>query len=188
MKQQRYCNLFICALILVLLFVGRISPARAIPITVSFDVAGFGAGAPTDPVIGSITYDAASTTSNINSVTSVSLTIAGHVYTVGELGFQPDNLIGGLLNGTGVVLGGTNDFSMGWFRRSRTPGFFAYATANTDDFFLSTNFLQFSVTAASAVPEPSSWTLLLSGVVFLGWIARRKSRLGSTGPLRVSAR
>jgi hypothetical protein len=38
-----------------------LTPASAIPIEVSFTASGFQAGAPTDPVTGSVVYDAAST-------------------------------------------------------------------------------------------------------------------------------
>src|SRR5258708_4241210 len=96
------------------------SPARAIPITVSFTASGFPARAPADPVTGIITYDAASTTASINALTSVSLTIAGHTYSLGELAFASnvDQFIGGALNGVGGLDLGTNDFALVWDQAS----------------------------------------------------------------------
>ena len=75
-----------------LLSVSPLTPAGAIPITVSFTAASFieleeAVAAPMDPVTGSIVYDAASTTSNINSLTSINLTITGHTYLLSEVGF-----------------------------------------------------------------------------------------------------
>ena len=66
-----------------LLSVCPLTPAGAIPITVSFTAVSFTEfeesppGPPTDPVTGSIVYDAASTTSNINALTSINLTSRG---------------------------------------------------------------------------------------------------------------
>src|SRR3954469_19731235 len=78
----------VTVLTFILLLTCVITQAHAIPVTVSFAVSGFrsddGEVPPTDPVVGSIVYDAASITSNINSLTSVNLTIAGHTYTIGE--------------------------------------------------------------------------------------------------------
>jgi hypothetical protein len=161
--------------------------AQAIPITVSFTASGFGAGAPTDPVTGSIVYDAASTTSNINSLTSVNLTIAGHTYTLGELGFispsGTSQFIGGLLNGVDLVMVHTDDFFLTWNETTLVPSFFFYTTASSSLIPRSSNFTQFSVTAA-AVPEPSSLALLLAGAACFGIVRRWRPRLGPHAHLR----
>jgi len=162
------------AFALMLLF---LTSAHAIPITVSFQVTGFGAGAPADPIAGSFLYEAASTTSNIISLTSVNLTIAGHTYTLGDVGFispfGANQLIGGLANGVPSVTQFTDDFALRWDESSLVPFDFFYATANSNvfDAFGASHFTQFSVTRAT-VPEPTSWALLLAGAVCLG-VARR---------------
>jgi len=158
----------------VLLAVGLTTPAWAIPVTVSFEATGFGAGAPTDPVIGTIVYDAASTTSNINSLTSISLTIGSHAYTVGEVGFVSpfgtSQVIGALTGGvTGLSLG-SDDFFMRWDETTLVPDLFGYTTASSGVTFFQvvspTNFTRFSVTAdTTSVPEPGSLALFMVGVV-----------------------
>jgi len=156
-----------------------VAPAQAIPVRVSFTVTGFGMGAPTNPVVGSIDYNAASIFSDINSLTSINLTIAGHIYTVGELGFISSfagnqQLIGGSISGVTGLAPGTNDFLIVWNENTLMPITFAYTAASTPGFFPSFTFTQFSV---AAVPEPGSLALLVSGVVILGIVLRRKSRL-----------
>jgi hypothetical protein len=135
-----------------------------------------------DPVTGSIVYDAASTTSNINSLTSINLTIAGHTYLLSEVGFispaGSNQLIGGLSFGVGGIFHGTDDFSIRWNETTLIPFDFTYATTlPSGGIFRSATFTQFSVTAAAAVPEPSSLALLAAGVaslcVFLPFARRR---------------
>jgi hypothetical protein len=174
-----------------LLSVCPVTPAGAIPITVSFTAVSFieleeALAAPMDPVTGSIVYDAASTTSNINSLTSINLTIAGHTYLLSEVGFispfgSNQQLIGGLLNTVPRIDVFTNDFSMRWNETTLIPFDFTYATTATSTsggIFRSGTFTQFSVTAADAVPEPSSLALLAAGVAALCVVlpfARRRS-------------
>jgi PEP-CTERM motif len=173
-----------------LLSVCPLTPAGAIPITVSFTAASFieleeAVAAPMDPVTGSIVYDAASTMSNINSLTSINLTIAGHTYLLSEVGFispaGSNQLIGGLSFGVGGILHHTDDFSIRWNQTTLIPFNFIYAATATGPaggIFLSSTFSQFSVTAAAAVPEPSSLALLAAGVAALCVVlpfARRRS-------------
>jgi hypothetical protein len=152
-----------------------LTPAFAIQVTLSFTASDFSAGAPTDPVTGSFTYDAPSITSDPTLLTAVNLTIDGHAYTLPEVGFD-SNEIGGVLNGVDSVESGTNDFFLLWTPASSTPGAFVYATAkNSDDAFLSENFTHFSVTAA-ATPEPSTWAMMLLGFAGLGFAGYRRTR------------
>jgi hypothetical protein len=154
-----------------------LTPAFAIQVTLSFTASGFGAGAPTDPVTGSFTYDAPSITSNPTLLTAVNLTIDGHAYTLPEVGVATDligGVIGGVLNTVSLVLRGSNDFFLAWNPASSTPEEFAYATPQTD-VFETDNFTQFSVTAA-ATPEPSTWAMMLLGFAGLGFAGYRRIR------------
>jgi hypothetical protein len=156
-----------------------LTPAFAIQVTLSFTVSGFVAGAPTDPVTGSFTYDAPSITSDPTSLTAVNLTIGGHAYTLAEVGSDTagsEAVIGGVVNGVDVVGSGTDDFFLLWTPVSSVPDLFAYATPNTPDIFEGTNFTQFNVTAATPVPEPSTWAMGLIGFGLMGFLGYRKTR------------
>ena len=145
---------FAFAFLLILLSGGIGTPAHAIAITVSFQASPFQAGAPTDPVVGSIVYDAASTTSTINSLTSINLTTAGHTYTLGEVGFLSpfgaDQFIYGLINGTTIV-NGTNDFVFRWNETTLIPVEFTYSAVGGFQAFLTH---QLSPNSVSPPPSP----------------------------------
>ena len=150
----------------------------AIPITMQFTASGFGAGAPTDPVTGTIVWEAPSATSTITSLTSINMTIAGHSYSVGELAFQSPfsgsiDIIYGSINDT-VVSSGTNDFWVRWDRGAGTGFDFAYASPGASA-FLTRSFSAFSVTAASAVPEPAVLLLFGVGLAGIGFCRRKNS-------------
>ena len=157
-----------------------LTPAFAIQVTLSFTASGFVPEGPTDPVTGSFTYDAPSITSDPTSFTAVNLTIGGHAYTLAEVGSVP-NLIGGVVNGVDVLQSGTDDFDLLWDPASSSPASFfrdfEYAiSSNPARIFETTNFTQFSVTATSAVPEPSTWAMMALGFAGLGILGYRKTR------------
>jgi hypothetical protein len=188
-SRPRVLGIAICCCLLI----GIIKTAAAIPIAVSFTAVGFtcfGPGLtcntppPADPIVGSIVYDAASTTADINSLISVRLTIGSHDYSVNEVGFLDNHvfdqrIIGGLINGVSGVSSGTNDFRLQWSEMTLQPQDFAYATSSTSGLYFETNFTQFTVTQASAVPEPSGLPFLLMGVA--GMIAAARMWLFTRG-------
>ena len=160
------------ALLVALLVVS--TAAAAVPVTMTFTASGFNAGAPQDPVSGSVTWEAAGFPGTITALTGINLTIAGHAYTLGEVGFIDPfgtrKLIGGLVNGVTGTLLGTNDFIMGIFHNG-APAQFVYSTASSGGV---AQFLSVDVSVGTSVPAPM--TLLLFGLGLAGLAASRYRR------------
>lgn len=159
------------AFIALVAFIAPTLPANAIPIKYSFAASDFGVGAPQDPVVGTIVYEAASLSATIDSLIAIDLTIAGHAYTLGEIGllsqFGTDFVIGGSLRG-GAVVNGTDDFFIRFDTETGTPEAFVYATAQS--------FVHQAATLIAsrmvAVPEPSTLALFGFGLLSLAGYRR----------------
>lgn len=168
-------TMFILAVVVTLLAIGAM-PAQANQIEVKFTAtkfAGYNGPAPTDPVSGTIIYEAASPKADIEALISINMMINEHSYSLSEVGFRslPKYYeIYGLVNRTGIITfpipGWTkNDFDLGWMKDSLTPTGFTYSSALIDGCAWNTQaFSSFTVTDISAVPETTTMVFLVAGL------------------------
>jgi hypothetical protein len=177
------------------LFIAALGSARGDSFMMHFEVTGFpvsnGNPPPTDPVTGTIVWEAAGIRDPIQSFDSISMTLDGHSYSVDEIGVPPPGypitggLIGGTTNQVYRVANYTDDFWIRWNTNSLTPFDFTYASSRRSGIWYvsinsAVNFTEFSITE---VPEPSPD--LLFGLGFLGTVAWR-SRLREPWTLKDS--
>jgi hypothetical protein len=172
-------DMLIMGTVALILAVGAI-PAQAIPIEVNFKAQNFASTAPNDPVTGTIIYEAASTTANIDFLTSSNMTIDGYTYSISEVGFispfgPTDQLIFAKTGDT-TVFAGTNDFYLRWNQNTLNPVSFAYASSSTPvSVWLTSDFANFTVTESTTpIPEPTTMLLLSSGLISLAGYGRKK--------------
>jgi PEP-CTERM motif len=140
---------------------------------------------PVAPVTGSFTigfddaaniFDAPGTVTNSLNIPVDSPILFTHE--TGPFGFVR---FGGSQNGSGTLVLGTNDIL---FQYSLTfGGVLFYSSSSTP----SANFFTTDVTVTvtdgiSAVPEPSSWAMMLAGFGAIGWGMRRKHRIRTPVP------
>ena len=177
-------NVFMASLVFLFLC-GFSTTADAIPITMQFTAADFsnvgGTASPlTDPVTGTIVWDAASVTSTIDSLTSISLTIDNRDYTLGAVGVLEDStrtVIGGLVSGVQFINSRAgDDFGISWERSSMSDVFFTYAVDDIAGIFPASTISSFSITSAS-IPDASVIFLLGSSLIGLA-VFGRKSKTG----------
>ncbi len=159
---------------------------QAMPVTVTFQAGNFAAIGGSDPipqavVSGSITYEAPTLLGDITALSSINLTIAGHVYTVPELTFDSSSTtqnIGGLIYGINGLAAG-NDFQLVWEQATSAPIAFRYTIPGTNTVF-SGSLTQFSLAPGATVPLPASAGLLGLGLGLMG-VLRTRSRSRSAG-------
>ncbi|MEO8752014.1 MAG: hypothetical protein ABI624_04980 [Casimicrobiaceae bacterium] len=174
---------------LVTLLFATTGTVRGEPISIGFSATAFSNivnsdPAPVDPVSGTLVYEAASITTPIESILSISLTIAGYTYSASEIVFLSEfgifNL-GGSLDGLGSG-NFENDFVMVW-DDTLTPLYFQYSVIDQPGIWYTFSFPTFEVT--SAVSEPSTLALLgLAGFLIVpGRIRRRRIILTASRPL-----
>ncbi|MBM3757528.1 MAG: PEP-CTERM sorting domain-containing protein [Acidobacteria bacterium] len=138
-------------------------------------------GAPTNPVTGTIRWQAPSTLDAATAFTSIDLTIGGHSFTVPEIGMDHNQfgiVIGGTVSGVNNVSsqGAAPDFFIVWLHGAAAPTSFLYALPGQGSFG-SVSFSQYSLTEDSAgMPEPASAGLVLAGGLAAAGFARRRRR------------
>jgi hypothetical protein len=141
--------------------------ARAATIQLEFSALGF-TSAPQDPVSGTLVYEAPSLTEDISSLTSISLTIDGLAYGIGEISFanlSPNSqYIGASLSGPTSVQSQTKDFRLGFDPKEEiTFAVFIYSSPSAPGIWNATSV---SINR-SFVPEPSSAILVMLGLATL---------------------
>lgn len=168
-------------LIAVLVLMAPLGFAHAIPVTVQFTATGFAATAPESSVSGTLVFEGAGVNSTIDSLTSLNLTIGGHNYALGEVGFVSPfgtnlNLVGGTLSGVNGILHGSTDFWLIWNMPTLTGSSFAYSVpGGNSNFWSTTNFSNFSIT--TSVDEPSYLAMLGLGLLAMWFFRRRQAKV-----------
>lgn len=155
----------------------------ALPFTLTFSASNFGVVAgsdpvPVDPVTGSLVYEASSAAAQITGINSINLTIAGHTYTLAEVGFvstPSSNLVGGLINGpSSVAVSGPDDFFITWEIDGGSFVNFAYHVAGVDSTFITQTGQTVITPVVTAVTAPAPLFLLIAGLTGLSFCRRKR--------------
>lgn len=150
--------------------------AQAANYKMTFTASGFyDMGTNPQIVTGSLLYSAATPYySRWTALTGIDLTIAGHKFSLAEVGtfnyFGGTLSVGGLVTGVNGVSARTDDFYLSvlpgdstfYYSLREYPGLFEAATVTKN------------VTEVAAVPEPQTYAMLLAGLGLMGFVARRR--------------
>jgi len=176
----------LCIISLVCLFLGGFSiPAGALPYTMEFVASDFpddpltDLAPPTDPVAGTIVYEAESCDDDIDEFTSIDLIIGGHTYGISELIFvsyaDGSAVIAGLPDGAPIVgRESGDDFFILYDMVGKTPIDFAYKVDGTALAIWHTQDISMSVSPTCSVPDASMIYLLVPGLVGLAGFGRKR--------------
>jgi hypothetical protein len=166
--------------------------------------------APTDPVSGSIAWQASDIHGPIQEFNSISLTLDGHKYFLSDIQYQlgpgsSDSRIyansGSMTNIPGNLYNLTDGFDLVWDHDSLKPLAFAYTSSQRSGIWSissAVNPSSFNFFSITQVPEPSSAALAIFGAAIL-LICRRRTTsepshwkishaLGSSGCLSLRSR
>jgi hypothetical protein len=177
-KNLSYLSAAVC------LFAAVATSASAATFLMRFEVTNFGSlndnPPPTDPVTGTIMWEAAEIHAPILSIDSIDMTIAGHPYSIGEITYVPpgypeyDALIGGSLSGPFTMSDRTDDFWIRWETGSLLPYDFAYTSSATSGVWHTLDWGGLNPSGSFSiieVPEPST-TAIIGFLVFLAAVLR----------------
>lgn len=164
---------------------------QAAPVTIEFSASGFQNGGTQHPgfdgpIHGSITWDSQQPTDPMGALTGIDLTIAGHVYTLAEVGIAHEGttqtVIGASPSGFNAVVGNglAHDFLLVIDRVNPAIQAFAFSIQGKDNaiwWFPAQTSARF---ATNDVPEPGG--LLLAGVA-LGLLGLARRSQGGVSPV-----
>jgi hypothetical protein len=166
-----------------LLAAASVSALHAATIRMDFNVTGFSPSStyapPTDPVIGSITWQAPGLGDPVQSFDSINMTIDGHTYSTGEIGYRRDtswNFVGGTLDEVNGLSYLTDDFMIIWDANTLQGLQFHYSSADVPTIWYVTSQADFTSFSVAEVPEPATSSLAVLGLLG-AWACRpRRNR------------
>lgn len=154
--------------------------AAAAPVTMSFTASDFdnlgGSNTFAGPIHGSITWEApnpGNMADPIGPLLGINLSIAGHTFTLNEVGINGSTpgstLVGGTARGIGALVGdgGADDFMLIFDRTQPNISFFGFTVRGQSNTLWAYPAHLSATYASNGVPEPSS--LLLAGLGVFGF-------------------